>query len=131
MLCWPLAGLGASEAAGLTQVTDFVATILRIKTPEGTLVVKVDDPGVKVDVDNEVVIIGGAGPQEIRLRTGLHRVQATRNGQPVKDELVSIMKGKKEIVAIGFEPTSAATTASVPGSSGQICRPHPRTSSSA
>ena len=31
-----LAGLGASEAAGLSQVTDFVATILRIKTPEGT-----------------------------------------------------------------------------------------------
>ena len=104
-----LAGLGASEAAGLTQVTDFVATILRIKTPEGTLVVKVDDPGVKVDVDNEVVIIGGAGPQEIRLRTGLHRVQATRNGQPVKDELISIMKGKKEIVAIGYEATAAAT----------------------
>ncbi len=103
-----LAGLGASEAAGLTQVTDFVATILRIKTPEGTLVVKVDDPGVKVDVDNEVVIIGGAGPQEIRLRTGLHRVQATRNGQPVKDELISIMKGKKEIVAIGYEPTATA-----------------------
>ena len=44
-----LAGLGATEAAGLTQVSDFVATILRIKTPEGTLVVKVDDPGVKVD----------------------------------------------------------------------------------
>ncbi len=99
-----LAGLGAAEASGLTQVTEFVATILRIKTPEGTLVVKVDDPGVKVDVDHEVVIIGGAGPQEIRLRTGLHRLQATRNGQTVKDELVSIMKGKKEIVAIDFEP---------------------------
>jgi WD40 repeat protein/serine/threonine protein kinase len=99
-----MAGLGASESAGLTQVSEFVATILRIKTPEGTLVVKVDDPGVKVDVDNEVVIIGGAGPQEVRLRTGLHRVLATRNGQPVRDELVSIMKGKKEIVTIGFEP---------------------------
>ena len=90
-----------------------MATILRIKTPEGTLVVKVDDPGVKVDVDNEVVIIGGAGPQEIRLRTGLHRVQATRNGQPVKDELISIMKGKKEIVAIGYEPTATATMGTV------------------
>ena len=102
-----LAGLGASEAAGLSQVTDFVATILRIRTPEGTLIVKVDDPGVKVDIDNEIVIIGGAGPQEIRLRTGLHRVLATRNGQPIRDELVSIMKGKKEIVAIGFEPANS------------------------
>ena len=109
LLLLGLAGLGVSEAAGLTEVSEFVATILRIKTPEGTLVVKVDDPGVKVDVDNEVVIIGGAGPQEIRLRTGLHRVQATRNGQPVRDELVSIMKGKKEIVTIGFEAEKAGT----------------------
>jgi serine/threonine protein kinase len=101
-----LAGLGAAEAAGLSQLADFVATILRIKTPEGTLVVKVDDPGVKVDIDDEVVIIGGAGPQEIRLRTGMHRVLATKNGQPVRDEMVSIMKGKKEIVAIGFEPAN-------------------------
>jgi serine/threonine-protein kinase len=101
-----LAGLGASEASGLTQISEFVATVLRIKTAEGTLVVKVDDPGVKVDVDNEVVIIGGAGPQELRLKTGLHRLQATRNGQPVRDELISVMKGKKEIVTIGFEPSS-------------------------
>jgi len=32
-----LAGLDASEAAGLSQVTDFVATILRIKTPEDNI----------------------------------------------------------------------------------------------
>jgi hypothetical protein len=104
-----LAGLGASEAAGLTQVTDFVATILRIKTADGTVVVKVDDPAVKVQIDNDVVIIGGAWPQEIRLRTGLHRVLATRNGQPVRDDMISIMKGKKEIVTIGFEPTVPPT----------------------
>ena len=53
LLVLSVAGLGASEAAGLTQVSDFVATILRIKTPEGTLVVKVDDPGVKVQVDDK------------------------------------------------------------------------------
>jgi serine/threonine-protein kinase len=104
LLLLGLVGLGATEASGLTQISEIVATVLRIKTPEGTLVVKVDDPGVKVDVDNEVVIIGGAGPQEVRLKTGLHRVQASRNGQPVRDEIVSIMKGKKEIVTIGFEP---------------------------
>ena len=98
-----LAGLGASEAAGLTQVTEFVATILRIKTPEGTLVVKVDDPEVKVEVDNEVRdhrrgrSAGDPAP---------HRpapVPGDKDGQPVRDELVSIMKGKKEIVTIGFE----------------------------
>ncbi len=114
-----IAGLGASEAAGLTQVTDFVATVLRIKTPEGTVVVKVDDPAVKVEIDHDVMVIGGAGPQEIRLRTGLHRVLATRNGQPVKDDLISITKNKKEIVAIGFEAaeTTGSSTSSPPAPS--------------
>ncbi|MGC8640583.1 MAG: protein kinase domain-containing protein [Isosphaeraceae bacterium] len=117
LLLVAMAGLGASEASGLTQVSEFVATVLRIKTPEGTLVVNVDDPNVKVDVDDETVIIGGAGPQELRLQIGKHHVQASRNGQTVKDEMVTIMKGKKEIVSIGFEPTSnvAARQPEAPG----------------
>ena len=111
-----MAGLGASEATGITQVSEYVATILRIKTPEGTLVVKCDDPGVKVQIDDEVLIIGGAGPQEIRLKTGQHRVQAIKDGQPVRDDLVSIMRGKKEIVNVSLEPTTAAMAENVPPS---------------
>jgi serine/threonine protein kinase/WD40 repeat protein len=111
-----MAGLGASEATGFTQVSEFVATVLRIKTPEGTLVVRCDDPGVKVQVDDEVVIIGGAGPQEIRLKTGRHRVQAIKDGHPVQDELVSIMRGKKEIVNVSLEPVVPVPVAAVPTS---------------
>jgi WD40 repeat protein len=99
-----MAGLGASDAAGLTQVTDFVATVLRIKTPEGTLVIKVNDPRVKVDVDHEMIIIGGAGPQEIRLKTGPHYVHATRDGQPIRDEAITITWGTKQVVEVGYEP---------------------------
>ena len=56
-----VAGLGVTEAAGLTQVSNFVATILRIKTADGTLVIKVDDPQVEVRIDGDTVVIGGAG----------------------------------------------------------------------
>jgi WD40 repeat protein/serine/threonine protein kinase len=98
-----MAGLGVTEAAGLTQVSDFVATILRIKTPEGTLVVKVLDPGVKIQIDDDDLVISGAGPHEIRLRAGQHRVQATKDGRPVDDKLVTITRGGKEIVNVGFE----------------------------
>ncbi len=97
-------GLGVSEAAGLTQVSDFVATILRIKTPNGTLVVKVDDPDVKVQIDGDVVVIGSAGSQEIRLRAGSHRVQAIKDGKAVTDQLVTITRGGKQIVNVDFEP---------------------------
>jgi serine/threonine protein kinase/WD40 repeat protein len=106
-----MAGLGASEATGITQVSEYVATILRIKTPEGTLVVKCDDPGVKVQIDDEVLIIGRAGPQEIRLKTGRHRIQAIKDGHPVRDDLVSIIRGKKEIVNVSLEPTTTTTVA--------------------
>ena len=106
-----VAGLGASEAAGLTQVADFVATILRIKTPDGTMVIKVDDPNVKVQIDGDTVVIGGAGPQEIRLRAGSHRVQAIKEGKLVRDQLVTITRGGKEIVNVDFEPAETAMAA--------------------
>jgi tRNA A-37 threonylcarbamoyl transferase component Bud32 len=99
-----LAGLGVTEAAGITRVSDFVATIFRIKTPDGTLVVKVDDPNVKVRIDGDTVVIGGAGPQEVLLRAGNHRVQAIKDGKAVRDQLVTITQGEKEIVNIEFEP---------------------------
>jgi DNA-binding beta-propeller fold protein YncE len=98
-----VAGLGASEAAGLTWVSEFVATILRIALPDGTLLVKVDDPEVKVRVDGDEVTIAGAGPQEVRLRPGRHRFQAFKDGKAVRDQLVTITKGGKEIVNIEFE----------------------------
>ena len=112
-----MAGLGVTEAAGLTQVSDFVATILRIKTPDGTLVIKVDDPGVKVQIDDDTVVIGGAGPQEVRLRAGSHRVQAIKDGKAVRDQLVTITRGGKEIVNIDFEPAENLAVMSEPAGS--------------
>src|SRR5262249_30895287 len=40
--------LGFAEATG---VTDFHGTVVRLFTPEGTLVVEVNDPGVSVEVE--------------------------------------------------------------------------------
>jgi WD40 repeat protein len=99
-----VAGLGATEAAGLTNVSDFVVTVYRIVTSEGTLIVQVNDSTAKVQIDGDLVIIGGAGDQEIRLRAGSHRVQTIKNGKPVRDQLVTITRGGKEIVNVDFEP---------------------------
>ncbi len=99
-----VAGIGASDAAGLTQVSDYVATILRIRTADGTLIVKVDDPNVKLRIDGDEVVIGGAGPQEIRVRAGKHRVQAIRDGKPVRESIVTVARGGKETVQVDFEP---------------------------
>jgi eukaryotic-like serine/threonine-protein kinase len=106
-------GLGASEAAGLTRVADLVATVLRIKTPEGTLVVKVDDPEVKVRVDGEELVITGTGLQEIRLHPGTHRLQADKDGRPVRDELVTIARGGREVANVALEPSTPGPMAAV------------------
>src|SRR5262249_42432329 len=66
-------GFVLTEATGLTQIKQWVATVLRVSTSEGTLIVEIDDPQVRVTVDGEELAIRGAGPQEIRVKPGEHR----------------------------------------------------------
>src|SRR5262249_39195723 len=105
-----VAGLSLSEAAG---VTNFRATVIRLFTPDGTLVVETDDPAVKVTVEGDGdLVITGAGPQEVRWRAGSYRVRATRAGKPVKldRDLVAITRGDRQIVRVRLEdePPAAA-----------------------
>jgi WD40 repeat protein len=94
-------GLSLTEATGVTRLT---ATVIRILTPDGTLVVEVDDPAVKVTVEGDGdLVITGTGAQEVRLRPGSYRVLATKDGKPVRDELVTITRGDKQVVKVGLE----------------------------
>ncbi len=83
-----LLALIALGAAG----SDFVATVLRIRTPDGTMVIKVSDPDVKVKVDGADVVITGAGPQELRVKPGMHTVEAAK-GRKIKTEIVTVERG--------------------------------------
>jgi Tol biopolymer transport system component len=77
--------LGATEATG---VTNFAGTIIRIVRGDGTLVVSVDDPEVGVSIDGEDLVITGAGPKEIRVTPGQHKLTFSKDGQPVDQKLV-------------------------------------------
>jgi WD40 repeat protein len=105
-------GLGLTEATGVTRVGEYVATVLRIRTPEGTLVVEVNDPQVKVtiDGDGEEIAITGAGPQEVRLRPGRYQVRASKDGVPVPldTDLVTITRGGKQVVKVSREGAGRA-----------------------
>jgi hypothetical protein len=110
-LCF-LVGLSLTEATGVTNVR---GTVIRIFTPDGTLVLESNDPGVKVTIEGDGgLIITGAGLEEIRLRPGSYKVHADRDGKPVvlDRELVSIAKGGREIVKVKMEapPPEAAKT---------------------
>jgi hypothetical protein len=98
-----LGGLSLTEATGVTRLA---ATVIRILTPDGTLVVEVDDPSVKVTIEGDGgIVITGAGPQEVRLRPGTYKVQADRDGKRVllEREVVSIAKGGREFVRVKLE----------------------------
>jgi serine/threonine protein kinase/formylglycine-generating enzyme required for sulfatase activity len=93
-----LAGsLGLTEATGVTHVA---ATVIRIATGEGTLVIEVDDPKVEISLDGEELSITGAGIEQLKLRPGQYHFRATKDGKPVKQELVSITRGGRELIRI-------------------------------
>jgi tRNA A-37 threonylcarbamoyl transferase component Bud32 len=102
-----VAGLSLTEATG---VTDVRGTVIRMFSPEGTLVVEVDDPGVSVTVDGADVVITGAGAKEIRLKPGQYKVEASRDGKVVSRELVTVERNGRQVVRIIKEaapPTEA------------------------
>jgi hypothetical protein len=107
VLAFLLAGLGLAEATG---VTDVRGTVIRLFSPDGTLVVEVDDPGVSVTVDGGDVVITGAGAKEIRLKPGQYRVEASKDGKVVRQELVTVTRNGRQVVRLRKEsaPLSAA-----------------------
>ncbi len=92
--------LGFTEATG---VTDFRGTVIRLFSPEGTLVVEVDDPEVSVKVDGSDIVITGAGAREIRLKPGHYTVEASKNGKLVRQELVNVTRDGRPVVRITRE----------------------------
>jgi Tol biopolymer transport system component len=97
LLCFPW----ARAAAG--QAVSYVATVLRLKTPEGTLVVETDDPNVGIKLDGSDLVVTGAGVKELRLSVGKHNVQALKDGKVLRDELVTISRGGRTVLSVRRE----------------------------
>jgi hypothetical protein len=100
-------GLGMGEATG---VTDMHGAVIRLFSPEGTLVVEVDDPGVSVAVDGGDVVITGAAAKEIRLKPGQYKVEASKDGKVVSRELVTVSRQGRQVVRISKEPAPVSAT---------------------
>lgn len=67
----------------------------------------IDDPQIKVTIEADGdILISGAGPQEFRLRPGSYRWQASKDGKPVKSDVVTITRGGKQVVRVRLEPAA-------------------------
>lgn len=95
--------LTVTEVTGVTEIVGWAATVLRIKTAEGTLVIEVSDPDIKVTVDGEEVAITGKGIAEVRVKAGKREVKAMKDGKAVTERIVEIKRDGKEVVKIGVE----------------------------
>ena len=103
--------MGLTEASGVTQV---VPTVIRIVRGEGTLVIEVDDPTVQVSLDGEALSILGAGFKELKLVPGKYRLHAKKDGQPVKDEVVTITRDGRKVVTVTRERSGGSDSPSAP-----------------
>ena len=103
VLICTVAGFGFCEATGVTSVG---ATVIRILTPDGTLVIEANDPSVIVTIAGDRgVVITGAGAQAVRLRPGSYQVHATKDGRvvPLDRDLVTITRSDRQIVKVRLE----------------------------
>jgi WD40 repeat protein/serine/threonine protein kinase len=106
-----LAGLSLTEASGVTNIR---GTVIRLFSPDGTLVVEVDDPGVSVSIDGEEMVITGTGAKEIRLKPGQYKVLTSKDGKLVRQELVTVTKNGREVVRVSKETGPQINTNNAP-----------------
>jgi hypothetical protein len=114
-------------AAGLFGFAAFLlaVTTIRLTTPDGVLVVEVDDPEVKITLDGTDVVVSGAGPHEVRLKPGAYTLRAGRDGKEVRSEALTIERGGKRVVRISLEPLARRRPAE--GRASPRCRQAGRT----
>jgi serine/threonine protein kinase/WD40 repeat protein len=103
--------IGVGEATGVTRLA---TTMIRLTRGEGTLVIEADDPGLSIAVEGEQLTIAGAGVKELKLVPGSYTVVATKDGAPVKHELVQITRGGRQVLKVTLEPGKGVESETTP-----------------
>ncbi len=103
-----LAGFGLTDASGSTNLH---GTVIRLFSPEGTLVIEVDDPRVSVKIAGSDIVMTGTGAKEIRLQPGIYKVEATKHGKIVSQELVTVQRNGRQVVRVSREPPRSLASA--------------------
>ncbi|HEY1377233.1 MAG TPA: family 16 glycoside hydrolase, partial [Gemmataceae bacterium] len=101
-------------AAGLALVGVLLSAggVFRVKTPHGTIVLTVNEPGAEVTVDGNTVKVTGAGgvPVEITARPG-QTLQVTKGGFTAFTKELTLAPGTQEELEVKLVPLAAAPAA--------------------
>jgi serine/threonine protein kinase len=99
-------GLAIALTIGLVGLTVLVAGVLRVQTPEGTIVVEVTpgDADFRVDVDRVTVPTEKGEPIEIRRQPGSHKLEVNAKGFKIYSQDVAIELGGRKKMHVRLEP---------------------------
>jgi len=103
-----LVGMGMSDAFGVTNVS---GTVIRLLSPDGVLVIEVDDPEIGVSIEGEELVITGVVDRDIRLKPGQYKVVASKDGKLVRQELVTVARNGRQVLRITSESPHPAAAA--------------------
>tara|TARA_R110002049_G_scaffold288534_2_gene471140 strand:- start:31072 stop:33942 length:2871 start_codon:yes stop_codon:yes gene_type:complete len=96
-------GTGITELAGATKILQTLATVFRIETEAGTLVIETADPNATVTLDGETIAIGADGFKELRLKPGSYLIGTKGESGINPIRKVTVTQNSQEVVRIGFE----------------------------
>ena len=106
----------AGAALGLLFVLSLLGVVFMLRTPEGTVVVTVNEAGAELSVDGGKITVKSPGdnePVEIEVVEGKHTLRVRKGGFQTHTEEFSIRSGGKETVRVLLVPLKA-TVASKP-----------------
>ncbi len=98
---WPLRAAVAAVALLLTLAALWAGGVFRLRTPEGILVVTVNEPSpdVYVDGDKMTVTWGADGKTaEVRVRPGTRKVEVKKDGFTAFGEEVELQDGQRHVL---------------------------------
>jgi tRNA A-37 threonylcarbamoyl transferase component Bud32 len=94
------AGVAAAVLLLLGLVGLWLGGVFTVKTPNGLLVVEVNEPNPDVYIDGEKMTVSWAGGKkaEITIRPGTHKVEVKKNGFTVHGEEVTLKDGERTVL---------------------------------
>ena len=102
-----------SAAAGVMFLFLLLGIVLKVHTPNGMLVVEVNQPGAEVTVDGGTVTIASKGdkqPVQVQVAEGSHTLRVTKGGFEVYAKEFTIRSGGKETISAELAPVKTAIT---------------------
>ncbi|HUT94002.1 MAG TPA: SUMF1/EgtB/PvdO family nonheme iron enzyme [Thermoguttaceae bacterium] len=103
---WTYAGI----AGGAAFLVVLLGVVFMLKTPEGTLVVEVNQPGAEIVVDDGKVTLttpDDKEPVEIQVEGGQHTLSVTKGGFETHTDTFRIESGGREVFNVQLVPLAA------------------------